>query len=137
MPLSITSRWRIKIIYIIFVVTTLLVIVFLFRWQILENDRYKSLAKQRIKDTQLSSLRGTIHASDGSSLAYSLPVYDVYVYLPDLIHEEELFRQTRSEFISKMSQVLSLNEEDLHDQLESGILYIKIGQKVSVEKKDE
>jgi cell division protein FtsI/penicillin-binding protein 2 len=130
------STWRIKIVYLSFSILAVLVIVFLFRWQILEYDRYRVLANQRVKDSQLASLRGSILALDGSPLAYSVPVYDVYAYLPEIEYAEDLLRQTRSEFVSKVSKVLEIDESELQDKLSTDILYTIVERTVSVENKE-
>lgn len=131
------SSWRIKIVYFGFIIFLVLIVVFLFRWQILEYDRFRVLANQRVRDSQLASLRGSILASDGSPLVYSVPVYDVYAYLPEIEYAEELFRQTRSEFITKVSKVLNLDEDELRDKLSTDIVYTVVAREVSVEEKEE
>jgi len=131
------SYWRIKIVYISFVAFLILIVVFLFRWQILEYDRYRVLANQRVKDSQLASLRGYVLASDGSPLAYSVPVYDVYAYLPEVEYAEDLLRQTRSEFVEKVSEVLKLDKDELENKLSTDILYTVVERGISVEKKEE
>ncbi|MBN2015854.1 penicillin-binding protein 2 [Candidatus Dojkabacteria bacterium] len=130
------SFWRIRIIYFFFVVVVSIVTSFLFRWQILEYDRYRVLANQRVKDSQLASLRGSVLASDGSPLAYSVPVYDVYAYLPEIEYAEDLLRQTRSEFVRKVTEILVLNGEELEDKLSTDIMYTIVAREVSVEQKE-
>ncbi len=137
MNLEKKSGWRIKIINYLFISIVIIVIIFLFRWQILEYDRYRVLANQRVKDSQLASLRGSILAEDGSPLAYSVPVYDVYVYIPEVEYAEELYRQTRDEFISKVSNVMEIHEEDLRKSLNTDIVYTIVEKKISVEQKEE
>lgn len=127
--------WRIKIVYYGFIVIVLFVIAFLFRWQILEYDRYRTLANQRVKDVQLSAIRGTILAADGAPLALSEPTYDVFVYLPEVNDAEELGRQTRSEFITKVANELDLKKEYLEESLSSGLIYIVVKRKISIEQK--
>ena len=129
------SSWRIKFISFVFVVLLLFIVAFLFRWQIVEADRYKYLAKQRIKDTQLSSLRGRILDNDGAALAYSVPTYDLYAYLPEMNEAEELSRQTRVEFIRKVAPIINLEEEYLGNILAQNILYNVIVRDISVEQK--
>jgi len=131
------SFWRIKIVNYIFISIVAIVVIFLFRWQILEYDRYRVLANQRVKDSKLASLRGSILANDGSPLAYSVPVYDVYVYIPEIEYAEELYRQTRDEFTAKVSSVMDIEEEYLRERLNSDIVYTNVGKKISVEKKEE
>lgn len=119
-----------------FVVIVFFVAAFLFRWQVLEYDRYRVLANQRVKDSQLASLRGSIYDSKGSPLAYSIPVYDVYAYIPEINDAEELLRQTREELVDKVSSALDLDKEDVEDILDTDLLYVSIGKQVSVEEKE-
>jgi cell division protein FtsI/penicillin-binding protein 2 len=130
------SNWRIKSIYILFIIVVVATAVFLFRWQILEYDRYRVLANQRVKDSQLASLRGSILASDGSPLAYSVPVYDVYAYRPEIEYAEELYRQTRDEFVAKVSDVLGIDRDELRDKLNTDIVYTIVARGIEVEQKE-
>jgi cell division protein FtsI/penicillin-binding protein 2 len=130
------SHWRVRIIYIVFIGFVILVTVFLFRWQILEYDRYRELANQRVRDSQLASLRGSILDSEGSPLAFSVPVYDVYAYLPEIEYAEDLSRQSRDEFISKVSKVLEIDEDELRSKLSTDILYTVVARDISVEQKE-
>jgi len=132
-----TSNWRIKIIHYIFYLLLILIIIFLARWQIFESERYSTLAKQRVKDTQLSSLRGSILATDGSTLAYSVPVYDVYVYTKDLEDAEEYERQTRDEFLDKVVEILLVDREELENKINSRVVYNIVKRNVSVEDKQK
>lgn len=131
------SFWRIKIVYSIIIFIVVIIIGFLFRWQILEYDRYRVMANQRVKDSQLASLRGSILSSDGSPLAYSIPVYDVYVYIPEVQYAEDLLFQTREEFISKVSNTLEIEKDVFRDEISSGILYVIVKKQITAEKKEE
>lgn len=131
------SLWRVKIVYLVLLFFVGIIIVFLFRWQIIEYDRYRVMANQRVKDSQLASLRGSILAADGSPLAYSIPVYDVYAYIPEMEDAEEMFLQTRDEFIAKVSTTLGIEESDLREKLSSDSLYTAVAKEITTEKKDE
>lgn len=136
MPVVTISKWRIKIVYSVLIALVVLIIGFLFRWQILEYDRYRVMANQRVKDTYLASLRGSILASDGSPLAYSIPVYDVYAYVPEIEYAEDLSLQTRDEFIAKAGSVLEIDEQVIRDKLNSGVLYVILRRQVTTDVKD-
>ncbi len=131
-----TSNWRINLIFSGFILILIFAVIFLFRWQILEYDRYRILANQRVKDVQLSSIRGKIFAQDGSPLAYSEPTFDVFAYIPEIEDAEDRFIQTREEFILKVSSILEIEEEELKKKLNSGIMYIILKRKVTSDKKE-
>ena len=131
------SVWRIKIVHWMFIGLLIVIVTFLFRWQILEYDRYRILANQRVKDSQLASLRGSILSADASPLAYSIPVYDVYAYIPEIEDAEELYRQTREEFVEKVSKAIKLNKKDLKSSLSSNIVYTVVAKQITVDEKEK
>ena len=131
------SVWRIKIVHWLFIGLLIIIVAFLFRWQILEYDRYRILANQRVKDSQLASLRGSILSADASPLAYSIPVYDVYAYIPEIEDAEELYRQTREEFVEKVSKAIKLNKKDLKSSLSSNIVYTVVAKQITVDEKEK
>lgn len=108
---------KFKLISYAFVLLFLFNIGFLARWQLFEHDKFASLANERIVDQRIPELRGEILARDGSTLAYSEPRFDIIVYKTELEFAEKYGKQTRNEFISKVSNVLELvNLEELLEQ---------------------
>lgn len=121
----------------------LVLVIFLFRWQVFERDKFSSFAAGRYTESSIKSIRGEIYSRDGETLAYSEPTWDVFVYIPDLeIVEKEIEGQrsaiqTRREFIEKVSLVLDVSPSDIEDKLNSGSLWIKIADKIDYEKVEE
>ncbi|MFQ5493214.1 MAG: peptidoglycan D,D-transpeptidase FtsI family protein [Candidatus Dojkabacteria bacterium] len=107
------------------------------RWQIFESEEFIAIANERYRDTKIPSLRGSILAKDGSSLAFSEPRFDAYVWIPELELAERRGYQTQEEFVETISSVLGYKEEDLEKLLESGPLWIKIGDKINVNKRNK
>ncbi len=114
-----------------------LLVIFSFRWQVVDASKFNLLAEQRFQDTAIPALRGTIYARDGSTLAYSDPRYDVYVYMVDLLFFENKGLQTREEFVRKLSTSLDISAENLDklikDNYAKGQLSIKIAANVTLQ----
>ncbi len=113
---------------------------FLFRWQIVHRDEFKTIAAGRFTTGPIASIRGEILARDGSTLAYSQPAWDVFVYLKDLENAEAQTEsrqaiQSRAEFVSKVSTLLGKSEDELTIALNSGSQWIKIDSQIPFETK--
>jgi stage V sporulation protein D (sporulation-specific penicillin-binding protein) len=129
-------RWLLFVFTLIFAAITL----FLVRWQVLDYDKYQQLASSRFFRKEARALRGDILAADGSVLSYSEPRFDLFVYKDEkqgLIAAENAQRQTRSEFIEKVSQVLEVDETELGKKLDAEGNWLKIADKVTKEKRDQ
>ena len=109
----------------------------LFYWQVINSEKYQAIANSRYIDVKIPSIRGSILASDGSTLAYSEPRFDVFIWLPEIEAAEKQNTQTREEFLSKVSGVLGITIDDLKAFIESGPQWIKIGSRVTVEQKNQ
>ncbi|MFW5702688.1 MAG: peptidoglycan D,D-transpeptidase FtsI family protein [Candidatus Dojkabacteria bacterium] len=121
------------------VVAFLFVAGFLFRWQILEHDRFQAQAESRVISSEIQGLRGDILAADGSVLAYSEPRFDIYVFMNDkfgLLAAEEGGRQTRAEFVTKVAAELEISEQDLEDKLAQEKQWIQIAEAVTKKQRD-
>jgi len=128
---------KLRVVIIIFSLLFFATAILLFYWQIVDNERFQAIANARYIDTKIPATRGSILASDGSTLAYSEPRYDVFVWLPDVKEAEKRNYQTREEFIKKISQVLEITEAELIKKLDSGPLWIKIAPRITVDQKDK
>lgn len=131
------SKGKIKIIIIGFYLFFLLNIAFLIRWQLFEHDRFVALARERIIDNNIPSIRGEILAADGSALAYSEPRFDIIIYKTELEFAEDHNKQTREEFVRKVSEVLELNQPDLEKSLDGDLNWFVIKTKVKYETKEK
>jgi len=128
---------KMRIVMIFFLVLFIASVVLLLYWQLIDNERFQAIANARLIDIKIPATRGTILASDGSTLAYSEPRYDVYLWLPEVESSEKNQEQTREDLISKASPVLALTEEQLTQKIKDGPLWIKIGARVTVEQKNQ
>jgi len=132
---------KIRIILFFFFIMFFLVIVFLFRWQIVDEKKFEAMATERIKNIEIPALRGSIYARDGSTLAFSERRFDIYAYLLEIERAESYGKQTREEYISKVSKVLDKKPEDLAKLLDdgksNGSVWILIATKLTYEKKEE
>lgn len=129
------SRWRIRLIQLCFFLLTIAVIASLYRWQVVEHETYEAYAQQRFSSQRLSSLRGPILASDGSPLAFSVPAYDVYVYMPNVEQAENRGNQTREEFLVALSTILKIDSDDLEKTIDSNEGNIFIASLIDADKK--
>jgi cell division protein FtsI/penicillin-binding protein 2 len=84
-----------------------------FRWQIIEGSKFSELIKRRSYSSVLDSQRGAIYFSEGATMAYSEPRFDMYIWLGDLEFFEQRGIQTREEFIAKISKVIGVNELEI------------------------
>jgi len=130
------GKGKLKILSIIFIVFFLLNLGFLVRWQVFNHEKFVALARERIMDNKIPSIRGEILAADGSSLAYSEPRYNVVVYKTELEYAEEHSKQTREEFISKVAGALEIEKEVLEDRINVEGNWLVIENKVSYEVKE-
>lgn len=100
-----------------------------------------SAQASRYKDETIPSLRGTIYASDGSTLAYSQPKYDVFVWMPDLQFAERKGGQTREELTRKLAEIIDKSAESIgksiSDLSSDGVGWIKIADNISVEQREK
>jgi len=121
------------LVYLVF----LLNVGFLIRWQVFEHDHFVAIARERIVDHNVPSIRGEILAADGSSLAYSEPRFNIVVYKTELEFAEEYNKQTRKEFVEKVSTVLNIENSEFEELFEGDQDWIKVKERVSNAKKEE
>jgi cell division protein FtsI/penicillin-binding protein 2 len=131
------NKYKLNLVIYVILFGFLLIILALINWQIIDSQRFIAIANERYKVGTIPSVRGTILANDGSTLAYSEPRFDVYIWLPEIELAEKNKLQTRREFISKVSAIIGMAEEDLENILNSGPKWIRIAQMVDLESKNK
>ncbi len=104
---------KLKFIHILFVLLALITIISSVRWQVINASNFKRIAEGRIYSSELNSLRGSIYAKDGSTLAYSEPRFNVFVWMQDLIFLEKNNLQTREEFLKKVAPIIDKSPDEL------------------------
>lgn len=90
------------------------------RWQVIEADRFAQDAEARSKIEQIPSLRGTIYAADGSTLAYSEPRYNLFMYKPDLDAAEKEGLHNAKELADKIGPIIGMTSEEMQLKLRLG-----------------
>lgn len=125
---------KLKLIYIFFIIIFFLIALALFNWQFIDNDRFLALANERYKEVRIPAVRGSILANDLTTLAFSEPRFDFYIWKPELTKAEERGLQTRDEFIEKVSLVLDVEKDDLVSKMGDKQLWIKVEDKLTPEK---
>jgi cell division protein FtsI (penicillin-binding protein 3) len=107
-----------------------------FRWQILDSEKFTSLAQAQYIDSQRQATsRGVIYASDGTILAVDQPVWGIYATLSKDESERELFFEHKDKFIATVAGILGLDKAEIEEKITDDFVYFKIKTGVSSEKK--
>lgn len=132
------DKAKIRLIWLIFIAITIVIAVFLYRWQVLDYDYYNSLAAGRSKYEEVIGTRGKILSSDNAVLAYTVPSFDIYVYKLELFDAEKNNKQTRDEFATKIATILNIDKQELLKQIETNPSnYFRIAEKTDLKIKDQ
>lgn len=112
------------------------VILMAFRWQIVEAERFTSLAQAQYVDTQRkASSRGIIYASDGTILAVDQPAWGVYASLSSDEKERELFFQHKDKFVASIAGILGVEKATIEEKITEDFRFFKMASGISSEKK--
>lgn len=128
---------KLRIISFFFLILFVMVFVFLFRWQIIDAKEYEQMATERIRNVEIPALRGSIYASDGTTLAYSERRFDIFAYINEIEDAERYNKQTRDEYLTKVSAIIGIEKEELSKLLDSGPKWVKIASKLSFDQKQQ
>ncbi|MEI6886765.1 MAG: penicillin-binding protein 2 [bacterium] len=132
------DKVKLRLSWLTFIVFTVLITVFLYRWQVIDYPYYSGLASDRTKVEKSVGKRGNILSSDRSVLAYTSPAFDIFVYKVELKASEEGKSQTRDEFATKMATVLGLDKIKLLSDIDSSKSnYFKIAEKIDLDTKNK
>ncbi|HNR53222.1 MAG TPA: penicillin-binding protein 2 [Candidatus Dojkabacteria bacterium] len=113
-----------------------IVLLQIFRWQILEADKFKSLANEQYKTNQIQTAqRGTITASDGTVLAVDEPTWNIYATLSTDPVERATFFANKEKFIAVVSTTLGVEREEIESKITDSFVYAPIKKNVTTEKK--
>lgn len=132
---------KIRLIYIFAFVLAGLLVIFAIRWQVFDASKFKAYAESRFSDSPIKALRGTIYAADGSTLAYSEPRYNVFLWIPEMVFRETKHQQSRDEFIRTIAPQVDTTAEQLQIKIDTlqaqGVKWIKIADKLTVSEQAE
>lgn len=128
---------RIKLLYLMIFGITLISTLFCIRWQVIKASYFRQIANMRVRDDDIKSLRGSIYTQDGTTLAYSEPRFDMFVWLNDLKFYEDHEIQTRDEFVNKIAPIIGTTPEELKKVIQEnanlGVKWIQIGESLTEE----
>lgn len=116
---SIASSKKIRSIYFLFFFLTFALVLACVRWQVVKATEFKKIAEGRVYTSEIDSLRGSIYAKDGSTLAYSEPRFDMNLWMKDISHFETLNIQTREELVQKIAPIIDTTPEQLNKLIDS------------------
>jgi cell division protein FtsI (penicillin-binding protein 3)/stage V sporulation protein D (sporulation-specific penicillin-binding protein) len=102
------SIYIIRICIVLFV----LVLLQLFRWQVIDNERFSALASAQLsQQEQIFTKRGTIYTRDEVILAVDSPAWDVVLSLTNQV-DQSLFTQTVADVERKYAEVLAKTKDN-------------------------
>lgn len=108
----------------------------IFRWQILEADKFKNLANEQYKTSQIQTAqRGIITASDGTVLAVDEPTWNIYATLSTDPVERATFFANKEKFIAVISATLGVERSEIESKITDTFVYAPLKKNVSTEKK--
>lgn len=132
------SDSKLKRIYLLVFFIAAVLVSSTLRWQIVYSQKFVDIAKGRLYSSEIDSIRGPIYARDGSTLAYTEPRFDMYVWMDDLKFFEKQELQTREEFVKKVAPIINLTTEQLEERLENyyvenGIKWVPVAESLTDE----
>ncbi len=107
-----------------------------FRWQILESDKFISIAKQQYTDSgKQTTQRGKIVAQDGTILAVDQPIWNIYASLSTDERERKLFFSKKDLYISSVSSILAVENSTIEEKITDDFVYASLAKGVDTETK--
>lgn len=103
--------------------------------QIVEHERYESLAlQQQLREAPSSAARGAILDRNGNALAVSASVDTVYLSPAEI----EMHREDRTLIAEELGRILDLDPEEIREKAErAGSWYVTVARKIERDKADE
>lgn len=114
-----------------------LVVINLFRWQIVRGEELSNAAlDQSLQSTTLSAMRGTIYDSTGKILAQSASVWTV-VLEPAYFSDYDDPDATRRKVASGLAPILELDEEEIYEKTQGNSYFVYLKRRVETSVRDE
>lgn len=113
----------------------LVLLVRLYKLQIIDHDRYEQLAiQQQLREAPCSAARGVIYDSKMNPLAVSASVDNVYLSPAEI----EMYGEDKELIADNLSRILGLDRSDiLKKTSQTGSWYVTVARKIESEKADE
>jgi len=109
----------------------------LFRWQILNYDRFSAQAnEQRTVQKQIYTKRGTIYTQDGVVLSVDSASWDVIL---SIVHQSDkkTFEEKKSEIMSNVSSIVGVPDTELYRKIDGkSLTYLVLYQNITKRQKD-
>lgn len=125
-----------RIILYIFGVIFFAILLLMFRWQVIEHEKWTTRARdQYVSDQRPVGSRGIVYASDGSILAIDEPAWGIYASLSSDEKERAVFFAGKSKFVETVSEILEVSPDKLEKKLTKDFRYVNIAHGVDNETK--
>ncbi|MBD3328914.1 hypothetical protein GF357_00255 [Candidatus Dojkabacteria bacterium] len=112
------------------------ILVLMFRWQVLEHEKWTTRAQEQyVSDQRPTGSRGVVYASDNSVLAIDEPAWGIYASLSSDENERKVFFNGKSKFVDTVSEILEINPGKLDAKLTPDFRYVNIAHGIDTEKK--
>ena len=137
--MKVTSKfhtYKLYLVFFAFVVFFSAIILALAKWQFIDKDEFVALANERYREVKIPAIRGSILAKDQTTLSFSEPRFDFYVWKSEIETAEGRGLQTRDEFIGKVAGTLGVENEEIKKQLDYEQLWIKLADNITVVQRD-
>lgn len=128
---------KLNLVLVAFIVGFIAIVYALLRWQFMQQDQFLAIANERYREVKIPAVRGNILASDGTSLAFSEPRFDVYIWKKEVEEAEQKGDQTREEFIEKVGDVINVKPKKLESILDEDNSWIKLKEKATKNERDQ
>ncbi len=112
-----TSSKGPNIIRLVIIAYACLIVFQLFRWQILNNEKFTALANdQRTVQRQIFTKRGTIYTQDGVVLSVDSASWDLVL---SIVHDsdKDVFNKKRNEIIESLSSIVGVTEAEIEKKI--------------------
>ena len=125
-----------KFIFYAFCLFGLLLIIFMFRWQVIQHDLWSAKAQNQYRSlSRAPKSRGVIYSSDGAILAIDEPAWNVYASLSSKESERKLFFSKKDLYITQIANILQIDPDSLRQKLTDDFRYVNIASGISDEQK--
>ncbi len=125
------------VISICIIIFATLILFQIIRWQVIETDKFQTLATQQYTGKQRSvSGRGIIYGANGAILAIDEPSWGIYATLSMDSRERKLFFSKKEKFAEEISKILDLNKENILEKITEDFVYFNILNGVPNDKKE-
>ena len=113
----------------------LLLLARLYKLQIIDHEKYESMAiQQQLRSVPSSAMRGTIYDTNMNTLAVSASVDNVYLSPQEI----EMYGEDRDLIARGLSEILGMDYDEIYEKSgQKGSWYVTVARKLEKDKADE